>query len=90
MAEVRVVPGLPKPVAIAVAIAVGAVAVGVAYRLDRAYTKWLTRMSPLTGPRERAVQLRTTYRVRRADASEFIHFINDFMDEVARARRDSR
>ena len=89
MSEVRVAPGLPKPVAVAVAIATGAVLVGVAYRLDRAYTRWLTRVNPLTGPRTRAVQLRDGYRVRRADASELAHFINELMDEIARARRDA-
>jgi hypothetical protein len=89
MSEVRVAPGVPRFIAVAVAIAAGAVVVGVAYRLDRAYARWLTRVSPLTGPRARAVQLRDGYRVRRADASELAHFINDLMDEVARARRDA-
>jgi hypothetical protein len=89
MVDVGVAPELPKPLTIVVAITTIAVVVGVAYRLDRTYARWLTRMSPLTEPRERAVRLRDGYRVRRATASEFAHLINDFMDEVARARRDS-
>ena len=89
MTEVGVARSVPKPLTVAVAIGTLAVVVGVAYRIDRAYERWLNKMSPLTRPRERAVQLRDSYRVRRASTTEFAQLINDLMDEVARARRDS-
>lgn len=80
-------PGLPKPLTVVVAIASMAAVVAVAYRIDRAYSRWLTRVNPLTTPRERVAHLRTGYRVRREDATEFARFINEFLEEVARATR---
>ena len=80
--------GLPKPITVAVAIASMAAVVAVAYRIDRAYSRWMTRVNPLTTPREWVAHLRTGYRVRREDAFEFTQVINELLDEVARARRD--
>lgn len=92
MAEVRVVAGLPKPLTVVVTVAAMAALVGVAYRLDRAYARWLTEMSPFIKPRARFDQLRTGYGTRRADMSDLAHLIFDVLDEIdlARSIRSSR
>ena len=79
---------LPKPATVVVAIALMAGVVAIAYRIDRTYSRWLTRVDPLTTPRERVATLKAGYRVRREGASEFAQFINELLDEVARARRE--
>jgi hypothetical protein len=90
MEDDRVTPGLPTPLLVGLAVAAMA-AIGVlAYRLDRAYGRWLTRMDPLTGPRDRYDHLRDGYRVRRAGAADFASFVNDLMSEIARARSTQR
>jgi hypothetical protein len=77
---------LPKPLLVALTVATLA-AIGVlAYRLDRAYGRWLVGIDPLTGPRDRFDRMRDGYRARRDGATDFASFVNDLMSEVERAR----
>jgi hypothetical protein len=92
MAEVPVVAGLPKPLTVVVTVAAVAAVVGVAYRLDRTYARWLTDTSPFIKPRARLDQLRTGYRTRHADMSDLAHVIFDVLDEIdlVRSLRSTR
>jgi hypothetical protein len=77
---------LPKAVTIGLTLAAIAGVVGVAVRLDRAYTRayerWLTDVSPLTGPRERILRFRTAYRRRRLEAADIFELVHDLWDEI--------
>ena len=81
---------LPKPVAVALTIAAAAAVVGIAYRVDRAYSRWsrdwLRSMSPLTKPRARYVRARDGYRVRRDDTIDLFKLMNELWDEIDVAR----
>jgi hypothetical protein len=70
----------------AMTLATMAGVVAVAYRFDRTYGRWLTRMSPLTVPRERYEHVRDGYRVRKADATDFAELMNDLWNEIDLAR----
>ena len=60
--------------------------VAVAFRVDRTYGRWLTRISLLTVPRERYEHLRDGYRVRKADATDFAELMNDLWNQIDLAR----
>jgi hypothetical protein len=86
----RDAPSVPKPLLVALTVATVA-AVGVlSYRLDRAYGRWLIRIDPLTGLRDRFDRVRDGYRALRAGAADLASFINDLMSEIERARSPGR
>ena len=76
----------PKPLLVALTLATMAGVVAVAFRVDRTYGRWLTRISPLTVPRERYEHLRDGYRVRKADATDFAELMNDLWNQIDLAR----
>jgi hypothetical protein len=67
-------------------LAISAALVAIAYAGDRAYRRWLRENHPLARPRARVARLMSDYRERRASVTEVVQFINEVLDEVARAR----
>jgi hypothetical protein len=88
MAEVRVAADPPRRLTTVVTVAALTAMVGIAYRLDRAYARWLTEISPLTKPRARLGQLKTGYRERCADMADLALIIFGVLGEVARVRSE--
>jgi hypothetical protein len=60
--------------------------VGIAYRCDRAYRRWLDEISLLAAPRARLERLRTDYQERRANVTDVAQVISSVLVEVVRAR----
>jgi hypothetical protein len=81
---------VPKALTVGLTLAAVAAVVGLAIRLDRRYTRtygrWLTDISPLTGPRARVVRFKTTYRRRKLDATDIGQLVNELWEEIDLAR----
>lgn len=88
MAAVRTPTDPPKRLTTVVTVATMVAIVGIAYRFDRAYGRWLAEISPLTRPRARLGRMKVGYRERRADVSDLAFAIFGVMDEVDRARSE--
>jgi hypothetical protein len=76
----------PSRMTVAATLIGVAAAVGIAYRCDRAYARWLRETRPLAGTRARLDRARTGLRASRANVSEMAEVIADVLIEVERAR----
>ena len=79
---------LPAPVKAVLLITIGGMVVGFAYWADKLYGRWLRENHPLAAPKARISRAKSTYRRKRASATEWGGFIGEVLDEVARAIAD--
>jgi hypothetical protein len=75
MTEAPAPPVLPRWLNTTVTLVVCAATLGIIYRGDLAYRRWMKRNDPLSGPKARVDRARTRYRKRRSSATEVVQFV---------------